>query len=283
MDIKKLCEFECHAKDVWPLEEKDFSPWVAKHLEDISQLTSTALVLDELERRIGRYEADIVARDELTDNSYVVIENKFGWSDHDHIGKCLTYMADLDASVAIWISEKFTEEHLAVIRMLNEEMLEDRKFYAICVKTYKINGDVYYEFCLKEGPKNVAPLAIDNEKSDFWTTVWSLLPQPLKMKFRPSTRNYVNLSKIIIGINFGVNFTRDNMSNVFLFNYGNESRKEFEEKLKDCPIKLALSHGSKNPNVNKWIVGHKDKDANWIAETLKTLYEFLKEKSTETD
>jgi hypothetical protein len=59
-------------------------------------------------------------RAELEDGSGVVIENQFGDSNHDHLGKIITYRTAFDAKVAIWIVEKAKEEHVEAVNWLNE-------------------------------------------------------------------------------------------------------------------------------------------------------------------
>ncbi|MBK7654601.1 MAG: hypothetical protein IPJ18_05180 [Betaproteobacteria bacterium] len=67
------------------------------------------LQLVRIEVPVGPYHADILASD--ASGAYVVIENQFRKTNHDHLGKLLTYGATLGAS-AVWIAEDFTEEHL---------------------------------------------------------------------------------------------------------------------------------------------------------------------------
>ncbi len=40
----------------------------------------------------------------------MIVENQFGQTDHDHLGKPLTYCAGTKAKVVVWIAESFTDE-----------------------------------------------------------------------------------------------------------------------------------------------------------------------------
>ena len=83
---------------------------------------------------IGRYKADIICRyqgyqgnQDHERNGFVVIENQFKETNHDHLGKLLTYAAHLRAKenkpgALIWIAQKFTVEHRTTLDILNEEM-----------------------------------------------------------------------------------------------------------------------------------------------------------------
>lgn len=86
-------------RDHWAHEAVDFTPWLAKS-ENISRLSvalEMELKVESTEVAVGSYAADIVARDTVT-GRYVVIENQLGKTNHDHLGKLITYGATLDAS-----------------------------------------------------------------------------------------------------------------------------------------------------------------------------------------
>jgi len=44
-------------------------------------------------------------------------------TDHDHLGKLLTYLVNLDARAAIWVTSEPRPEHQKVIDWLNENTL----------------------------------------------------------------------------------------------------------------------------------------------------------------
>ena len=102
----------------------------------------------ETEKRVGPYEADIVfnTKDIDDEDELVVIENQFGKSNHDHLGKSLTYMTNLDAKILIWIGDSFSEEHKNAIVSLNRMTDTEYRFYAIAVNVYNINNIFCYDF-----------------------------------------------------------------------------------------------------------------------------------------
>jgi len=70
------------------------------------------------ESNVGAFAADVVVTHAGHDAT-VVIENQLEQSDHDHLGKSLTYAAGLKASYIVWIATKIRPEHRAALDWLN--------------------------------------------------------------------------------------------------------------------------------------------------------------------
>jgi Domain of unknown function (DUF4268) len=129
-------------RQVWPLEDKDFTPWLAE--PDNLGLLADTLRLGELrlqgtELPVGSFNLDILAQD-IEGNS-VLIENQFGPTDHTHLGQILTYLAGQPGNATvIWIAERIREEHRAAIDWLNASTRDAFNFYAIQVEALKIGN-----------------------------------------------------------------------------------------------------------------------------------------------
>lgn len=52
----------------------------------------------------------LVAEDKTTEEK-VIIENQFEATNHDYLGKIITYSAGLDSNTIIWIVKEAREEH----------------------------------------------------------------------------------------------------------------------------------------------------------------------------
>ncbi|MBI5909163.1 MAG: DUF4268 domain-containing protein [Betaproteobacteria bacterium] len=126
-------------KSVWNHEEHDFTPWLAEesHLSALSDAIGMDLQLDRIEVPVGPYVADILAKD--ASGEYVVIENQFGKTNHDHLGKLLTYGATLGVSAVVWIAEQFTEEHRKTVEWLNERTNDSLSLYAVQLEVLQID------------------------------------------------------------------------------------------------------------------------------------------------
>ena len=60
-------------------------------------------------------------------------------TDHDHLGKLLTYAAGFDANIAVWIAKEFKDEHREALDFLNHRTGEDTQFFGVEVELWKID------------------------------------------------------------------------------------------------------------------------------------------------
>lgn len=132
--IKKV-----HLRKIWKNEAYDFTPWLAENLEQIGEAIGLELEFDSSEVSVGPFSADILAKDTGTDK-FVVIENQLEKTNHDHLGKCITYASVLDASAVIWIASQFTDEHKKALDWLNDHMSDEIGFYGLKVELWQIDN-----------------------------------------------------------------------------------------------------------------------------------------------
>ena len=128
-------------RDHWPDEARDFTPWMVNEggLEILAETLGLKLEDAEEEVSVGPFKADILCRN-AADGSDVVIENQYEISDHDHIGKLLTYSADLEAHTIIWIAEEFREKHRKALNHLNRITDDHFRYFAVRISLCRI-GD----------------------------------------------------------------------------------------------------------------------------------------------
>jgi hypothetical protein len=122
----------------WPNEASDFTPWLANNIDSLSEEIGIELEIENTEVAVGPYSADILAKDAGT-GTYVVIENQLEKTNHDHLGKSITYASVLDASIIIWVASEFTEEHKKALDWLNDHTDENLSFYGIQVELWQID------------------------------------------------------------------------------------------------------------------------------------------------
>lgn len=122
-------------REVWPHEAHDFTTWLQNNVDVLNDVIDIHLVDIEREQNAGTFYVDIVATDE--DGNPVIIENQLEKSDHDHLGKLITYLTAMDAKTAVWIVSEPRPEHIAAITWLNESNLAS--FYMIRVEAVQIN------------------------------------------------------------------------------------------------------------------------------------------------
>lgn len=123
-------------REVWRHEARDFTAWIERNPNVLGDLLDFSLENVERERRAGTFSVDLVAEDQSGDT--VVIENQLEKSDHDHLGKLITYLSALEAKVAVWIASEPRPEHVAAITWLNESPLA--RFYLVKAEAVRIEG-----------------------------------------------------------------------------------------------------------------------------------------------
>ncbi|MBR3363067.1 MAG: DUF4268 domain-containing protein [Bacilli bacterium] len=167
MEIGKLKEVDI--RNLWKHEQYDFSEWLSKnenieHLNDILGLTLTDV---SKEVYVGSYRCDLVAVDEST-GIKVIIENQLESSNHDHLGKIITYASGLDAQVVVWIVTHAKEEHKSAIEWLNNNTNGDVNFFLIELHAYRIGDSLpapYFE--VVEKPNDfIKNTKVNGEKSE---------------------------------------------------------------------------------------------------------------------
>lgn len=90
---------------------------------------------------VGSYRCDLVAEDE-TSGIKIVIENQLEASNHEHLGKVITYASGLDADVIVWIVTEAREEHKSAVEWLNHHLDNDINVFFLELHAYKIGNSL---------------------------------------------------------------------------------------------------------------------------------------------
>lgn len=143
-------------RNYWKDEARDFTPWLAEddNINLLGETVGMELEVQEKEAKVGSFSADILCKDINTERC-VVIENQLEKTDHDHLGKVITYCSGLDAYTAIWIAKTFDEEHRAAIDWLNSITDDNYNFFGIEVRLFKIGESAWApQFDIVAKPNN---------------------------------------------------------------------------------------------------------------------------------
>lgn len=138
-NIGRLTEVD--VRELWQHEQYDFSNWLAQesNLSYLNDILGLTLIDVDKEVYVGSYRCDLVAKDETTDTT-VIIENQLENTNHDHLGKIITYASGLGAKVIVWIVKNAKEEHRAAIEWLNNNTVDDINFFLIEIHAYRIGN-----------------------------------------------------------------------------------------------------------------------------------------------
>lgn len=145
MEINKIGKIiKVDLRKAWSHEASDFTNWLAEeeNLLLLSDEVGMDIKLIETEASVGKFSVDILAEEENTGRK-VIIENQLERTDHDHLGKIITYASGYDAEVIIWIVKEVRDEHKQAIDWLNEHTEERINFFAIKMELWQIGNSPY--------------------------------------------------------------------------------------------------------------------------------------------
>lgn len=114
------------------------------------------ITVDETESSVGDLNVDIYATETRTDRM-IIIENQREDTNHDHLGKLITYASGKAADIVIWVVKHVREEHRAAIEWLNNHTDENIAFFLLEIKLYQIgDSDIAVKFEVIEKPNDWA-------------------------------------------------------------------------------------------------------------------------------
>ena len=105
----------------------------------MSSTVGIELELIETESSVGSFNVDIYAQEAATGRK-VIIGNQLEDTNHDHLGKIITYAAGKGAQVVIWIVRHARDEHRQAIEWLNAHTDEEVAFFLVEIEVWSI-GD----------------------------------------------------------------------------------------------------------------------------------------------
>lgn len=166
-------------REVWPHEALDFTPWLSQdeNMTLLADAVGLDIAVEETESSVGDFNVDIFATEVGTERK-IIIENQLEDTDHDHLGKLITYASGKSADVVIWIVKRAREEHKAAIEWLNNHTDDKIGFFLCEIKLYRIGSSapaVKFEVIekpngwTKEIKKNEAASPTQQMRYEYWT------------------------------------------------------------------------------------------------------------------
>ena len=126
---------------IWPHEEKDLSPWIADNIDGLNKSLGLQIEVEGREEYVHGFRLDLAGTD-ASSQMPVIIENQFGRSDHDHLGKLITYSAAKEAGIVIWIANEIQIAHGEAIDWLNSISPHEMTFYAVELEVFRIDDSL---------------------------------------------------------------------------------------------------------------------------------------------
>ncbi len=197
-------------REIWKHEAQDFTTWLESNIDVLNSVLDFQLNNPEKEKSTGNFSVDIVAEDE--NGNIVVIENQLEKSNHDHLGKIITYLAAVGASKAIWIVSEPRAEHIKAISWLNES--NSAEFYLFKIEGIKIgNSHPAPLLTLIVGPSQEVREAGETKKEyverhylrkEFWTHLLNKAKTKTKLhaNISPGMYSWVGTSSGITGVTY---------------------------------------------------------------------------------
>ncbi len=197
-------------RELFRHEAHDFTVWLAENIDLLSERIGLQLIVRDREVSVGKFQADLVCED--SQSGRVVIENQLEKTDHDHFGKLMTYMTNLDADTGIWITTEPRIEHQLAIEKFNNRHNQTMCIYLVKLEAIQIDNSSPSPFftVITRPPERPAPVVeteakqytVEVEKKEPISatsspTVWCFYPQRNEKTYE------LFLNKKVVGLGFG--------------------------------------------------------------------------------
>jgi hypothetical protein len=293
-------------RDIWKHEAMDFTNWLAlpENIKLLSDEIGLELQVLKTEANVGSYSADILAEESNTGKK-VIIENQLEITNHDHLGKIITYASGLEANYIIWIFKEIRDEHRRAIDWLNEVTDEELNIFGIKMELWKIGDSLpapkFNIICSPNDwskafkkTSNIQNLTdSDLFRLEFWKGFSEYLSKqktPFKSR-KPQAQHWYDLSigssQIHIALNIAVreNFLRIDLyipDNKELYHELKAKREEIENKLgfevdwQDLPNAKASRIAYKRSDFDVKLRENRDEAYRWFIDNSMKFYHGVK-------
>lgn len=221
-------------RQVWEHEAYDFTQWLQENIDVLNTALDLNLVNVDREQAAGSFSIDLVAEDE--GGGTVIIENQLEKSNHDHLGKLITYLTGMGAKAAVWIVSDPRPEHVAAVAWLNES--SSAAFYMVKVEAVRIGESPAAPlFTLIVGPSEETKDVGQTKKEiaerygirkRWWTTLIERSGKITKLHahITPGEYSWIGASSGIRGLNFNYVVTQDECAAELYIDRGKDSEQE---------------------------------------------------------
>lgn len=272
-------------RKVWLHEAHDFTQWLAEevNLEALSNAIGLEINLLQTEANVGRFNVDILGEEENTGRK-IVIENQLESTNHDHLGKIITYASGHDAEIVIWIVKDVRNEHKQALDWLNEHTDDQTYFFLVKMEVWKIgNSNLAPKFNVVSQPNDwVKAIKAGKGSKDltetkllqleYWTKLKEYAENNSKLRFghkaRPQHWYNVSIGRGDCHIALTLNKFSGLITCQLYIPDSKETYLEFENKKSEIEKKLGYSL--------KWLQ-MKDKKASIVEISKKAIYTAIDE------
>lgn len=223
-----------HLREVWRHEAYDFTQWLQENIDILNESLDLDLVSAEREQAAGSFSIDIVA--ESSDGDTYVIENQLEKSNHDHLGKVITYLTSMKARGAIWIVSEPRQEHVNAMAWLNEASSAD--FYLVKVEAVRIGDSPAAPLLTlivgpsaeaKEAGRAKQELAERYDiRKQWWTQLVKLPGAKLHAHITPGQYAWIGTSSGVRGLNLNYSVTKNECGVELYIDRGKDCEEENE-------------------------------------------------------
>ncbi|MEI6280275.1 MAG: DUF4268 domain-containing protein [Verrucomicrobiae bacterium] len=221
-------------REVWKHEAHNFTQWLENNITVLNDALDLNLLNVDREQAAGTFSIDLVAEDE--GGGTVIIENQLEKSNHDHLGKLITYLTAMSAKAAVWIVSDPRPEHVAAVAWLNES--SSAAFYMVKVEAVKIGDSPPAPlFTLIVGPSEESK-DVGHAKKEFaerysirkrwWTSLIerSAKVNKLHAHITPGEYSWIGASSGIRGLNLNYVIAQDGCGAELYIDRGKDSQNE---------------------------------------------------------